>query len=122
MTAAKPRYQSLPVDRPVGAAALNAGVGARGAFIEQDLGTVLRIVDLNRSTVHLAKRLLDDMARRPVKDDPARVAAQGFAAMMEGRPRVVGSLRTKAQAQLNKVLPDGAKATAHRRMAQPQDD
>jgi hypothetical protein len=35
-------------------------------------------------------------------DDPARVA---------------GSLKTKARAQLNKVLPDTARATAHRRLA-----
>lgn len=190
-------YQSLPVDRPVDAAALNAGVGAGGAFVDQDLGTILEIVDLNvRSTVHLAKRLVDDMVRRgegrllitssiaammpgpfqavynasksflqsfaealheelggtgvsvtalmpgptdtaffsrahlektrigrSEKDDPARVAEQGFAAMMQGRSRVVaGSLRTKAQAQLNKVLPDSAKATAHRRMAEPSED
>jgi uncharacterized protein len=52
--------------RPVEAAALNAGIGAGGAFVgETELEDELRIVDLNvRSTVHLAKLLLSDMVAR----------------------------------------------------------
>ena len=52
--------------RPLQAAALNAGVGAGGAFVgETDLQDELGIVDLNvRSTVHLAKRILPDMVSR----------------------------------------------------------
>jgi short-subunit dehydrogenase len=52
--------------RPLQAAALNAGVGAGGAFVGgTELEDELRIVDLNvRSTVHLAKRVLDDMVDR----------------------------------------------------------
>src|SRR3954453_7950122 len=51
--------------RPGDAAALNAGVGAGGAFVEIDLEKQLNIVDLNcRSTVHLAYRVLRDMAAR----------------------------------------------------------
>ncbi|MGW6414820.1 SDR family NAD(P)-dependent oxidoreductase [Streptomyces sp. NPDC055055] len=49
--------------RPVAVAALNAGVGEGGAFLDTDLEDELEIVDLNvRSTVHLAKRLLRLMA------------------------------------------------------------
>src|SRR5215218_8435534 len=41
--------------RPIAAAALNAGIGAGGAFVDTDLEDELRLVDLNvRSTVHLA--------------------------------------------------------------------
>jgi short-subunit dehydrogenase len=49
--------------RPLAAAALNAGVGAGGAFAtDTDLADELRIVDLNvRSTVHLAKHVVRDM-------------------------------------------------------------
>ncbi len=48
--------------RPVAAAALNAGVGQGGAFIDTDLADEINIIDLNvTSTVHLAKRLLPDM-------------------------------------------------------------
>lgn len=32
---------------------------------------------------------------------------------------MVGSLKTKAQELAGKVLPDGVKATAHRRIAEP---
>jgi short-subunit dehydrogenase len=54
------------IGRPLQAAALNAGVGAGGAFVgETDLEDELGIVDLNvRSTVHLAKRILPDMVSR----------------------------------------------------------
>src|SRR3954470_13805093 len=54
------------ITRPVDALALNAGVGAGGAFVgDTELEDELRIVDLNcRSTVHLAKLVLRDMVAR----------------------------------------------------------
>jgi len=52
--------------RPVDALALNAGIGAGGAFAtETDLNDELRLIDLNvRSTVHLCKLVLKDMVER----------------------------------------------------------
>src|SRR3954467_9526660 len=52
--------------RPVDALALNAGIGAGGAFTtDTDLRQELQIVDLNcRSTVHLAKLVVRDMVAR----------------------------------------------------------
>jgi uncharacterized protein len=52
--------------RPLAAAALNAGVGAGGAFAtDTKLRDELKIVDLNvRSTVQLAKYVVRDMAAR----------------------------------------------------------
>jgi uncharacterized protein len=52
--------------RPVEAAALNAGLGAGGAFVgETKLVDELRIIDVNvRSTVSLAKKLLPEMVAR----------------------------------------------------------
>ena len=51
--------------RPLAAAALNAGVGKGGPFVENDLEDELAIVDLNvRSTVVLAKYVLRDMVAR----------------------------------------------------------
>ena len=52
--------------RPIDAVALNAGVGAGGAFAtDTALRDELRIVDLNvRSTVHLAKHVVPDMVKR----------------------------------------------------------
>jgi uncharacterized protein len=52
--------------RAVDALALNAGIGAGGAFAtDTELAQELQIVDLNcRSTVHLAKLVLGDMVAR----------------------------------------------------------
>ncbi|MEV6653677.1 SDR family NAD(P)-dependent oxidoreductase [Streptomyces sp. NPDC051219] len=188
-------YASIAATRrPVSAAALNAGVGQGGAFLDNDLADEARIIDLNiTSTVHLAKRLLPDMVAehdgrvlitssiastmpgsfhavynasksflrsfaealrdelrdtgvtvtslmpgptatgffhragmddtrvgRQPKDDPAKVAKDGFDALMSERGKVVaGSLKTKAQGVASKVLPDKLKAAAHRRLAEP---
>jgi short-subunit dehydrogenase len=52
--------------RPVDALALNAGIGAGGAFAtDTDLHDELKLIDLNvRSTVHLAKHVVADMVQR----------------------------------------------------------
>ncbi len=52
--------------RPVDALALNAGIGAGGAFAtETELADELKLIDLNvRSTVHLCKLVLADMVER----------------------------------------------------------
>ena len=53
--------------RRLDAAALNAGVGRAGPFLEGDLQEDLGIVDLDvRSTVHLARLVLQDMASRGI--------------------------------------------------------
>jgi uncharacterized protein len=54
------------VDRPPQALALNAGIGAGGAFVgDTALADELKLIDLNvRSTVHLAKLLLPRMVER----------------------------------------------------------
>jgi short-subunit dehydrogenase len=54
------------------------------------------------------------------KDDPAKVARQGFEALMKGDDHVVaGSLKNKVQALAGKAIPDTAKAAMHRKMAEP---
>ncbi|MFJ9643819.1 SDR family NAD(P)-dependent oxidoreductase [Streptomyces sp. NPDC101206] len=62
----------------------------------------------------------DTQVGQSAKDDPAQVAEQGLDALFAGKDKVVaGSLRTRAQGMVNKVLPDGLKAEGHRRMAEP---
>ncbi|MFI9121310.1 four-helix bundle copper-binding protein [Streptomyces bikiniensis] len=64
--------------------------------------------------MHLAKVGQQD------KDDPAQVARQGLDALFAGKNKIVaGSVKTKAQAAADKVLPDSLKAEAHRRTAEP---
>ncbi|MDD7964883.1 SDR family NAD(P)-dependent oxidoreductase [Actinomycetospora lemnae] len=177
------------VPRPLDAAALNAGVGLGGTFLDSPVAEQLRLVDVDvRGVVHLAHLVLSDMRARgrgkllltssiastmpgpgqPVYnaaksfvqslaealadelrgtgvtvtslmpgptntdffrraglegtliarsavDDPAKVAAQGYAALEKGRTTVVGgSPMVKAQALVNGLLPDQVKAAAHR--------
>lgn len=50
--------------RPLAAAALNAGVGRGGRFVDTELADDLEVIDLNvRSTTQLAKLVLRDMVR-----------------------------------------------------------
>jgi short-subunit dehydrogenase len=58
-------HEVTAIGRPLDAAALNAGVGRGGAFLDIDLAHEREIIDLNiTSTVHLAKLVLRDMAAR----------------------------------------------------------
>ena len=68
--------------RPLAAAALNAGVGKGGPFVQNDLEDELAIVDLNvRSTVVLAKYVLRDMVAR---DEGRVLVTSSIASTMPG--------------------------------------
>jgi short-subunit dehydrogenase len=69
--------------RPVDALALNAGIGAGGAFAtETDLADELKLIDLNvRSTVHLCKLVLADMVER---DEGRILLTSSIASTMPG--------------------------------------
>jgi uncharacterized protein len=59
-------YQRIRgLGRPVEAAAINAGIGVGGPFIDNDLEQELKLIHLNvTSVVHLSKYLLRDMVSR----------------------------------------------------------
>jgi short-subunit dehydrogenase len=64
--------------------------------------------------------MLDTRVGSSDKDDPADVARDGFEALMAGDERVVShSASTKAQARAGRLMPDSAKAEAHRKLAEP---
>jgi uncharacterized protein len=69
--------------RPVDAVALNAGIGAGGAFAtDTDLQDELALIDLNvRSTVHLAKHVVRDMVAR---DEGRLLFTSSIASTMPG--------------------------------------
>lgn len=57
------------------------------------------------------------------KDDPAKVAAEAFDALMAGRDKVeVRSLKVRAQTAAAAVLPDRAKAAMHAAVTKPPTD
>jgi short-subunit dehydrogenase len=76
-------YQStIEGGRALTAAALNAGIGRGGIFLETELEDDLSVIDLNvRSTVHLAKLVLRDMANR---ESGKVLFTSSVAAMMPG--------------------------------------
>jgi short-subunit dehydrogenase len=68
--------------RPLAAAALNAGVGRGGAFLDNDIADEVEIIDLNiTSTVRLAKHVLRDMAAR---DEGRVLITSSIASTMPG--------------------------------------
>ncbi len=64
-------------------------------------------------------RMLDTSVGQGPKDDPAKVARIGYEAMVEGQGDVVSGWKNKLQAVASGVLPQGALAEMHRRMAEP---
>ena len=64
--------------------------------------------------------MLDTKVGSDPTDDPAKVAKQGFEALMKGKDKILaGGVSTKAQGAAAKVLPDSVKAGMHRSMAEP---
>ncbi|HTL89015.1 MAG TPA: SDR family NAD(P)-dependent oxidoreductase [Leptolyngbya sp.] len=63
----------------------------------------------------------DTKAGEIKKDDPEQVAKQGFEALMAGKDEVVaGSLITKVQGAVAKVLPEQVKTALHGKLAEPE--
>jgi short-subunit dehydrogenase len=95
--------------RPLDAAALNAGIGRGGAFLETDLQDEFDVIDLNvRSTVHLAKLVLRDMATR----DAGRVlVTSSIAATMPGSFQAVYNASKSFLQSFTEALQDELKDT-----------
>jgi short-subunit dehydrogenase len=65
-------------------------------------------------------KMLDTLAGRMPKDDPADVARQGFEALMNGEQKVVAaSLLSKTLGLTNRVLPDAVGAALNRVISLP---
>jgi short-subunit dehydrogenase len=63
--------------------------------------------------------MMDTKVGTAKKDDPAKVAKDGFDAMMAGKGEVVSGWQNKLQAAIAHVLPAGVTAEMHRSMAAP---
>jgi uncharacterized protein len=62
----------------------------------------------------------DTRAGSSKKDNPAEVAKQGFEALMSGKDSIIaGSIGTKIQGNISKVLPDTLNAEQHRKLTEP---
>ncbi|HKR11637.1 MAG TPA: SDR family NAD(P)-dependent oxidoreductase [Pyrinomonadaceae bacterium] len=63
--------------------------------------------------------MLDTKVGQQEKDDPAKVAKDGFEAMMNGEGDVVSGWKNKLQTTVANVTPAGMLAEQHRKMAEP---
>ena len=105
----------IATGRSLDVAALNAGVGEGGPFLETDLSAELEIIDLNvRSTVHLAKRVLRIMATR---DEGRVLITSSIAATMPGSFQAVYNasksfLQSFAEALQNELKDTGITITS----------
>jgi uncharacterized protein len=63
--------------------------------------------------------LLDTKVGQQEKDDPAKVARDGFDAMMAGEGDVVSGWQNKLQTTLANVTPAGVLAEMHRKLTEP---
>lgn len=64
--------------------------------------------------------LLDTSVGQGKKADPAKVARDGYDAMMKGKPGTVSGFMNKVEAAFSGVVPDTVLAEMHRHMAEPQ--
>ncbi|HEU0067509.1 MAG TPA: SDR family NAD(P)-dependent oxidoreductase [Sphingomonas sp.] len=60
-----------------------------------------------------------DIGTDPKKDDPAKVAQDGWDALMAGKANVVSGWKNKVQAAVANVTPNAVLAERHRAMAEP---
>ena len=63
--------------------------------------------------------LMDTKVGQDEKDDPAKVAKDGFEAMMKGHADVVSGWKNKLQTTIANITPAGVLAEQHRKMAEP---
>ena len=63
--------------------------------------------------------MLDTKVGVQEKDDAAKVARDGWEALMNGHPHIVSGWKNKAQAAAAHVMPASMLAERHRKMAEP---
>jgi short-subunit dehydrogenase len=104
-------YQStIEGGRAIDVAALNAGAGKGGMFLETELSDDLAVVDLNvRSTVHLAKLVLRDMANR---EQGKVLFTSSVASMMPGSYQTVYNASKSFIQSFAEALQDELRDTA----------
>lgn len=63
--------------------------------------------------------MLDTSVGTSKKDDPAKVAKDGWDALMDGKASIVSGIKNKIQSAMANVTPNAILAEQHRKMAEP---
>jgi uncharacterized protein len=88
----------------------------------KDTGVTITVLQPGATETNFFRRagMEDTKVGAGKKDDPAEVAKQGFEALMAGKDHIVaGSLKNKLQDAAAQVMPEPAKAAAHRKLSEP---
>jgi uncharacterized protein len=88
----------------------------------KDTGVTITVLQPGATETNFFRRagMEDTKVGAGKKDDPADVAKQGFEALMAGKDHIVaGSLKNKLQDAAAQVMPEPAKAAAHRKLSEP---
>ncbi|MHA7649256.1 SDR family NAD(P)-dependent oxidoreductase [Mycobacterium sp. ML4] len=95
--------------RPLDAAALNAGVGLGGSFVDSSVEDALSLIDLNvRSVVHLARLILPDMVQR---NSGKLLFTSSIASTMPGSHQAVYNASKSFVQSLSEALHDELRKT-----------
>jgi short-subunit dehydrogenase len=88
----------------------------------KDTGVTVTVLQPGATDTQFFERadLLDTKVGQAEKDDPALVAKQGFAAMMDGKDSVLGgSFKSKMGGLMNEILPETVKAAQAGKTTKP---
>lgn len=98
------------------------GEALRNELAEKGIGVTVFMPGPTDTDFFNRANMENTPAGQSAKDDPAEVAAQAIDALMSDRhAAVTGSLKTRVQGQVAKLLSDPARAAVHRKRAEPLD-
>jgi short-subunit dehydrogenase len=91
-------------------------------FELKDTGVTVTVLQPGATDTNFFERaaLMDTKVGQAKKDDPALVARNGFAAMMDGKDSVLGgSFKSKVEGMMNEILPETVKAAQAGKTTKP---
>ena len=90
----------------------------------KDTGVVVTCLEPGATETAFFERgeLEDTRLGQSSKADPAKVAEDGYAAMLAGEGQIISGFMNKVQALFADLLPDSVVAQMHRRMAEPRSE
>lgn len=98
------------------------GEGLRNELAEKGIGVTIFMPGPTETDFFTRAGMDNTPAGQSSKDDPAQVAQQAYAALLSDKHAVVtGSMKTRIQGQVAKMMTDPARASMHRKQTEPMD-
>lgn len=89
----------------------------------KNTGIAVTVLEPGATDTHFFERadLMDTQVGQAKKADPAKVARDGYSALLADEDQIVSGVMNKLRAIAGDILPDELVAQIHRRMAEPED-